>query len=227
MSNTVTIVPYGYTETTSGQAEPGGSIENIYDGDPTTYGTLFVGATASSTSAKSSYIYVFLQFDFTSIPAKANILSADLCVLASYSRTTASANYTVTFADTFQAYSGTSTSIGSATASSSTSPATLKTYTLSSTDATTFVRSNDPRLRLRCYTSARKTKSSASTKSFTNSYHVYEAYVEVTYEISGVIVKTKVSGDWVDGEIKTKVNDEWINATNAFIKVNGSWEEVT
>ena len=219
------VIPHGYTETISGEAEPGGSIENIYDGDPTTRGALYAGATASSTSSKTSIIHVFLQLDFTSIPTKANILSADLCVLAYYSRSSTNTKYSVLFGDTFQAFDGTSTSIGSATTSASSS-ATLKTYTLSSENATTFVRSNDPRLRLRCYTSAYKKSSGSANRTFTNTYYVYEAYVEVTYEISGVIVKTKVSGDWIDGEMKTKVNGEWVNATNAFIKVNGNWEEV-
>lgn len=38
--------------------------------------------------------------------------------------------------------------------------------------------------------------------------------------------RIKMNGQWDTGTLKTKVNGEWVNATSAFLKVNGDWEEI-
>lgn len=39
--------------------------------------------------------------------------------------------------------------------------------------------------------------------------------------------KVKVSGEWVDGDIKCKVNGEWVDADAVYVKVGGEWVEIS
>lgn len=43
---------------------------------------------------------------------------------------------------------------------------------------------------------------------------------------AGVVIKTKVSGSWVDAEPKVKVNGAWVDVSDAYVKVNGTWKQI-
>lgn len=56
---------------------------------------------------------------------------------------------------------------------------------------------------------------------------------ELTHRFSPVFrtpdikAKVKVSGEWVDGDIKCKVNGEWVDADKVYVKVGGEWVEIS
>lgn len=56
---------------------------------------------------------------------------------------------------------------------------------------------------------------------------------EQTYKFRPVFLapdikaKVKVSGEWVDGDIKCKVNGEWVDADAVYVKVGGEWIEIS
>lgn len=54
---------------------------------------------------------------------------------------------------------------------------------------------------------------------------------EQTYKFRPVFpdikAKVKVSGEWVDGDIKCKVNGEWVDANAVYVKVGGEWIEIS
>lgn len=43
---------------------------------------------------------------------------------------------------------------------------------------------------------------------------------------AGVTAKVKVSGEWVDGDIKCKVNGEWVDADAVYVKINDTWIKI-
>lgn len=44
--------------------------------------------------------------------------------------------------------------------------------------------------------------------------------------VAGVVIKTKVSGSWVDAEPKVKVNGSWADVSDVYVKVNGTWKQI-
>ena len=80
------------------------------------------------------------------------------------------------------------------------------------------------------YATCTYTSNSKSTVSSGGASNVIIGTVQVPEQPAppaptGAKMKAKVSGAWVEGDVKVKANGAWVDADKIYVKVNGTWVE--
>lgn len=238
MSNTLILRPTSYTAATVSTYSSQSDLQNAYDSDDSTYATTKAstknsGGLATNGSAAGT-VTIYYDFDLSPIPSGSKIISATLYGKGGYSSSSGkTSGGTTSISRSASRYLGlydNRTAINSSVISITHTLASpdYKSSAFTDSQIASWFASANPSVRLYNYVRMvnRGTTSVTITAAMYTTINLYDIYVEVEYESSGLIARNKTQNGWVQNTINVRVGNEIKKPTKGYVKVNGLWRPI-